>query len=184
MALPSPFATKIQDQNEILSLSINVKYTFRPLTIADQELISDQRDAIFLEMGMAPVDIAAARNYYMPWLKELLEKGNYKGYAIVEQSTQRCIGGGAIWIGIGDPLPMVPSSDLRRATVTNIFIEKEHRRQGLARCLVEKLIAMAKEDGHQVLELQSSDAGRHLYESLGFTDIHEYRMVVAENIKR
>ena len=165
-------------------MMINSKYTFRPLTIADQELISDQRDAIFREMGMDPVDISAARTCYMPWLQEFIENGNYKGYAIVEKSTQKCIGGGAIWIGLGGPLPMVPSSDLRRATVTNIFIEQDHRRQGLARCLVEKLIAVAKEDGYQVLELQSSDAGRHLYESLGFNDIHEYRMVLSENIKR
>lgn len=149
----------------------------------DQELISDQRDTIFLEMGMDPADIDAARVHYNKWLKDFLEQNLYKGYAIVENSTQKVIGGGAIWIGVGGPLPMVPSGDLRRATVTNVYVDKEHRRQGLARQLVEKLIAMAKADGYRVLELQASDAGRHLYESLGFEDIHEYRMLINQTIR-
>ncbi|MBR1390173.1 MAG: ribosomal protein S18-alanine N-acetyltransferase [Lachnospiraceae bacterium] len=55
--------------------------------------------------------------------------------------------------------------------VTNVAVHPEHRRKGIARTLLEKLLTSAGDRGaaHMILEVrQSNQAAIRLYESMGF----------------
>jgi GNAT superfamily N-acetyltransferase len=56
----------------------------------------------------------------------------------------------------------------KRGFVSSVYTRPEYRRQGVARRLMELLIAGAREQGVQRLILWASDMGRPLYEGLGF----------------
>jgi GNAT superfamily N-acetyltransferase len=56
----------------------------------------------------------------------------------------------------------------RLAWIGMVLTSNEHRRQGLARKLIEDAIASADQRAIRVLKLDATDEGRPLYESLGF----------------
>jgi GNAT superfamily N-acetyltransferase len=56
----------------------------------------------------------------------------------------------------------------RRGLVTGVYTQPAYRRQGIARRLMELLLARARELGVHRLILWASDMGRPLYEELGF----------------
>ncbi len=59
------------------------------------------------------------------------------------------------------------------ATLAGIYVVPGHRRQGIAREVTERAIAWCKEQGCVRIRLQASEAGRPLYESLGFKTFRE-----------
>jgi GNAT superfamily N-acetyltransferase len=59
------------------------------------------------------------------------------------------------------------------ATLAGIYTAPGHRRQGIARELTLRAIAWCKEQTCVQIRLQASDAGRPLYESLGFKTFEE-----------
>jgi len=55
--------------------------------------------------------------------------------------------------------------------VALLGVAPEHQRQGIGRRLMDALIATSRELNHAVLALESSEAGRSLYDSLGFAPL-------------
>ena len=68
----------------------------------------------------------------------------------------------------------------KRAHLMNVYTKSEYRRQGIARKMVELLIEEARKKGATEISLDSTESGRPLYKSLGFTDSTEC-MVLTEN---
>jgi GNAT superfamily N-acetyltransferase len=62
------------------------------------------------------------------------------------------------------------------ATLSGIYVRPEFRRRGLARALTKAAIEWCGERGCSVIRLVASDAGRPLYESLGFVPGAEMRL--------
>ncbi|MDR2945400.1 MAG: GNAT family N-acetyltransferase, partial [Candidatus Adiutrix sp.] len=61
--------------------------------------------------------------------------------------------------------------------VSNVFIYPEYRKRGLATALMQRLITLARERGVSRLDLSATEAGRPVYEKLGFsTDAAHTRM--------
>lgn len=60
-----------------------------------------------------------------------------------------------------------------QATLAGIYVVPGHRRRGIARELTERAVAWCEERGCVRIRLQASEAGRPLYESLGFRTFHE-----------
>jgi GNAT superfamily N-acetyltransferase len=60
-----------------------------------------------------------------------------------------------------------------QATLAGIYTATGYRRRGIARELTERAIAWCKERGCVRIRLQASEAGRPLYESLGFRTFRE-----------
>jgi GNAT superfamily N-acetyltransferase len=76
-------------------------------------------------------------------------------------------------------LAMPPNAkrlERRRGIVTNVYTYPEYRRQGIARHLMQMLIAEAKDRGVHRLMLWASDMGRPLYEDLGFEPSYALEM--------
>jgi GNAT superfamily N-acetyltransferase len=57
----------------------------------------------------------------------------------------------------------------------NVYTEPEWRRQGIARALMKVLMEWAAGQGTDRVVLHASDAGRPLYQSLGFEPTNEMR---------
>lgn len=56
----------------------------------------------------------------------------------------------------------------KRAHLMNVYVRSSHRRQGIARNMLEHLIADAHKRNTTQITLDATDDGRALYESLGF----------------
>ena len=114
----------------------------RPTGPADLATVLDHRRRMFEQMGYTdPVALDAMTESSTPLLARGLSDGSYRGW-LVETGGQVVAGGGIILIEF-QPHPIDPRP--RRAFVVNMFTEPEHRRRGLARRLMEAMLAWARE---------------------------------------
>ena len=60
-----------------------------------------------------------------------------------------------------------------QATLAGIYVVPGHRRRGIAREVTLRAMGWCKQQGCVRIRLQASQAGRPLYESLGFTTFRE-----------
>lgn len=112
---------------------------------------------------------AAANDYFQAAVAE----GSYLGF-LAENASGAVIGGGGIvvsaWPGVlGQRQP-------RKAMILNMYVEREYRRQGIARALMERMIAWCRENEFASVALHASEEGRGLYEKLGFEPTTEMRL--------
>lgn len=61
----------------------------------------------------------------------------------------------------------------KRAHLMNVHVEKEFRRKGIARKMIEILVDEAKERGVTEISLDATDDGRKLYETMGWHENSE-----------
>ena len=149
-------------------------YSIRAATPRDLELVLHQRRRMFEDMGYTDRQaldtmLAAAT----PLIERGLADGTYRGW-LAEATGGRVVAGGGVIILEFQPHPLDPRP--QRAWVVNMFTEPEHRRQGLARRLMQTIVEWCRADGMSYLYLHASDEGRPLYESLGFKANNEMRL--------
>lgn len=111
---------------------------------------------------------SASRRYF----KDGLRDGTYFG--LLAELTGAIVGGGGVVIANwpGSPLNFEP----KRAWILNIYVEPQHRRQGLARAITEALIDWCRQNDFGSVALHASEYGRGLYEKLGFRPTNEMRL--------
>lgn len=61
----------------------------------------------------------------------------------------------------------------KRAWILNMYTEPGVRRSGVARRLMQAMVAWCRGEGYGSVSLHASDAGRPLYESIGFQPTNE-----------
>jgi len=146
----------------------------RAADVSDVATLIHHRRMMWWDMGRRDENAlrlleTAANEYFQAALAE----GSYVGF-LAESASGAVIGGGGIvvsaWPGVlGQRQP-------RRAMILNMYVEREHRRQGVARALMEMMIAWCKENEFASVALHASDQGRALYERLGFKPTTEMRL--------
>lgn len=149
-------------------------FVLRRATVADAAIIAHQRVGMFRDMGMLADDEAdALRAASCTYLLTALADDTYSGWLV---ETQRGViaGGGVVVRGLL-PRPGSPHGD-EEAYVLNVYTESEHRRRGLARCLMQEILAWCRARAITRIALHASDDGRPLYESLGFMQTNEMRL--------
>ena len=67
-----------------------------------------------------------------------------------------------------DMMPTFSHPSGKRAHLMNVHVEKEFRRKGIARKMLEFFIDEAKERGITEISLDATDDGRKLYETMGW----------------
>ena len=145
----------------------------RAATHADIPEILRQRRAMYEDMDYhdaaaltAMVSVSAA------YLAKAMAEGSSRAWLATVDS--RIVAGGAIIIS---PWPAHPYDlECRRATILNVYTDRDYRRRGIARQLLETMIAWCKQEGFARVDLHASTDGRHLYESLGFEPSNEMRL--------
>lgn len=71
-------------------------------------------------------------------------------------------------------MPTYSHKSGNRAHIMNVYVRKEHRRQGLARKMMEVLLDEAKSRGVTSVTLDATESGKPLYKALGFSGSEEY----------
>lgn len=69
--------------------------------------------------------------------------------------------------------PTVSHPTGKRAHLMNVYTKADHRRRGIAREMLRLLTDAARERGVTQISLDATEAGRPLYEALGFTAAEE-----------
>jgi GNAT superfamily N-acetyltransferase len=151
---------------------IRMKHSFRMANVEDIDVLIHHRVAMFRDMGRDRESIAqteiAAREYF----SSAVSDGSYRGWLV--EADGKVIGGAGVVISAW---PGVPGSRLaKRAMILNMYVEREYRRRGIARTLMEHTIAWCKSEGYSAVGLHASDEGRPLYESMGFLPTNEMRL--------
>lgn len=62
----------------------------------------------------------------------------------------------------------------RRAHIMNVYMRDGYRRQGIAGQMLNVILEEARERGVTYVDLDATDMGKRLYETLGFSSSEEY----------
>jgi GNAT superfamily N-acetyltransferase len=149
-------------------------YRIRSAIAADADVIALHRVAMFREMGEVDDDehCASLVSVSGQRLIEQLTSGEYVGW-LAEHEGKVVAGAGVLLH------PYLPSPKNLRgrptAYVLNVYTDPEHRRQGLASDLLQRVFLWCAERDIPRVGLHASEFGRGLYERLGFTASNEMR---------
>ncbi len=150
------------------------EFSIRAADIADIPVLVHHRRMMWWDMGRREEtalewsDISA-REYFLT----AIPGGSYQGFLAVNESGDVVGGGGIVisaWPGI------YRQRGPRRAMILNMYVEPDYRRRGIARALMETMIAWCREQEFARVGLHASDEGRPLYEKLGFKSTNEMNL--------
>ena len=148
--------------------------TIRKAAPSEAAIILHHRRSMFRDIGEGTVEEldrmveVAAR-----WLARALADGSYRHWLALDGSG-RFAGGGGVLLS---PLPANPKDPCtERAIILNVYTELEFRKRGIARQVMQAILAWIKERGLRSVNLHASAEGRGLYEKLGFAATNEMRL--------
>jgi GNAT superfamily N-acetyltransferase len=153
-----------------------MQFQIRSADLHDLHHLVHHRRAMFEDMGHrdpAALDRVdqASREYF----SEALRLGAYKAW-LAETPEFRVVAGGGIVIA---DWPGYPGESLaKRAWILNMYTEPEARRLGIAKRILETMLAWCRTEGLATVSLHASPAGRPLYESLNFQPTNEMRLAL------
>jgi GNAT superfamily N-acetyltransferase len=100
----------------------------------------------------------------------MIREGKYYGWLATDAG--RPVASAGLLILDWPPHPFDTEGELR-GYLLNVYVEPEYRKRGLAHELVARCMGEARRRGIRVLTLHSSQAGRPIYERLGFHSTNE-----------
>jgi GNAT superfamily N-acetyltransferase len=151
----------------------NQHYRIRIATAADAAVIAHHRAAMFRDMGVLPeADVAALSAATRAHLATVLPSGVYRGW--LAERDGEVVAGGGLLVQPTWPRPEALEGGAE-AYLLNVYTEPAHRRRGVARALMDAMLAWCRARGITRFALHASDEGRPLYESLGFIATNEMR---------
>jgi GNAT superfamily N-acetyltransferase len=143
----------------------------RLATPDDAPIIAEQRVSMFVETRPVSDDTAAALRAQLPdLLRQMLETASYTGW-LAETGDGTVVAGAGVHIR--RLLPRAETLVACEALVVNVYVAPEFRHQGLARRLMEGILAWCRGQGIERVVLHPSSMGRSLYDSLGFVPTNE-----------
>jgi GNAT superfamily N-acetyltransferase len=148
----------------------------RTATISDARIIASHRRAMFAAIGGFPestLDLMCRCSD--SWVARMIGEGKYVGWIVSDVDLP--IASAGLLILDWPPHPLDPTGE-NRGYLLNVFVEPDYRKRGLARQLVGGCMAEARRRNIRVVTLHASEAGRPLYETVGFKPTSE--MLYAE----
>jgi GNAT superfamily N-acetyltransferase len=142
----------------------DMPYHVREATLDDVDVLVRHRIAMFTDMGLA-FDAAPIDGLFRAWLAAHMPAGVYHAW-LVETDNGEVAAGGGLSVLPWPPGPQYAGD--RIAVVYNVYTEPAHRRQGVARRLMEAIHAWCRDAGIASIALNASQDGRPLYESMGY----------------
>ena len=143
-----------------------MEFNIQCATLNDTELLVKHRLSMWCDilpdLGMP---VAGPEKRTREWIREKLSSGKLIGF-IAKTEEGQVAGSGCIWIREQAPLPM--STFLEVPYLMSLYTEKEFRRRGVARLILETAIAWCRTQGYDRVNLDASEAGKSLYKTLGF----------------
>ncbi len=150
----------------------------REATPDDAGTIGRHRAAMFRDMGSIASDAAerALRDATAAYARDAIARGEYRGwFAEPLAAPGHVVAGAGVQVRALVPRPGAGGSVLVRpqALVLNVYTEPTWRRRGLGDRLMRAVLAWADMAEMSSVVLHASDAGRALYERLGFRPTNE-----------
>lgn len=148
----------------------------RRATPDDADLLARHRAAVWEEVG--EWDAASMAEHVPVWAAYFRRAvADHTYVALVATEEGAVLGSGALLVHTTLPRPKFASD--RTGRVQSVYVVPEARRRGIARAIMEGLMAYAREERLVSLSLHPSDEARGLYESLGFEAANEMRLLLA-----
>ena len=155
----------------------------RRATVGDAPVIAHHRAAMFLDIGsLAPELARPLQTATITFLERAIPSGEYVGWlAVPDDDPSAVVAGAGVQMRPSMPFPLTwPDGtrlvgDGRQAIIVNVFTDRDWRRRGVARRLMQDILAWARSIKLEGLVLHAAPDGRPLYESLGFTATNEMR---------
>lgn len=146
-------------------------YAIVRASVEDAKTIAEHRTRMFYDMGQLNEDeFEDLKDAITKKLIPLLKSGDYLGW-LVKDNGRVVAGAGAV---MNLRLPAPGNHDgLRECYIYNVYTNRSHRRRGLARKLIEEILAWARTEAIPRIRLHASNQGYTLYKSLGFIDTNE-----------
>ena len=142
----------------------------REASTSDIPEILRQRRRMYEDMHYTDsIALDAMATLSSAYLKTAMANGPFRAWLAVD--ANHIVAGGAIVISSWPAHPY--DLECRRATILNVYTDPEYRRRGIARKLMQTIIAWCQREGFARVTLHASEHGRHLYESLGFEASNE-----------
>lgn len=137
------------------------------MRIVNAKEAPEQALAIRLEMLMEVGKLPEGHVFSEAFVRQTAAYlANGEQTTLLAMDGEKAVGCATICYMIWMPSLRHPSG--RRAHLMNVYTAPTYRRQGLARRMVMGLIEDAKSSGATEISLDATEAGRPLYESLGF----------------
>jgi ribosomal protein S18 acetylase RimI-like enzyme len=144
----------------------------------DAALIAAHRRAMFADMQAADEEIlTTVESASIPWTERMIREGRYLGW--ITSDGELPVASAGMFLMDWPPHPL-DSEGTVRGYLLNVFVEAAYRKRGLARELVLTCLEEAKRRGIRVVTLHASDAGKPLYEALGFAVTNEMRWSIPD----
>ena len=152
------------------------KISIRTATTADISLLVRHRRMMWWDMGRRDeAALALMEQAALAYFSTAIADGSYRGFLALTDDGKVVGGGGVVisaWPGV------LGQREPRRAMILNVYVEREHRRRGIARELMMEMIEWCRNSGFRSVGLHASDEGRPLYEQLGFRPTNEMRLTL------
>ncbi|MFT4183539.1 MAG: GNAT family N-acetyltransferase [Rhizobium sp.] len=142
----------------------------RSVSLSDLDAICRHREEMFREAGRDEINLAAMATPFRDWLEPRLADGRYFGF--MAERAGVVVGGVGLMEIDWPPHPAHPAEG-RRGYVLNLFVEPDHRGQGVARLLMQTSDDAFARRGIAYAILHATEAGRPLYERVGWSRTSE-----------
>lgn len=154
-------------------LLMHAPVTIREASVSDIPEIVRLRRCMYEDMNYKDADaLQSMSSLTADFLSKAIPDGSFRAWLV--HDSKRTIAGGAVMITLWPAHPY--DLECRRATILNIYTDRDYRRRGIARQLMQTMIDWCKQEGFARVTLHASDDGRHLYETLGFEASNEMRL--------
>ncbi len=146
----------------------------RPVRPADAEALTEQRLAMFREIGdVPPRNLRGYAPRFRTWFRHELRADRLFGY-VIEATGDRVVGGGLVWLQPRLPSPRFPHRTIPYAF--SVYTDPEFRSRGIATRIMEAVIEDVRRRGFPGIELHATEAGRGVYLRLGFQPTTQLRL--------
>ena len=140
-------------------------YSVREATLGDLDTLVRHRLGMYTSMGTA-FDYDVLDRATRDWLRKMMPAGEYIAW-VCETDDGEIVAGAGVSLYRWPPGPWVAYGD-QMAFVYNVYTEPAHRRQGLARRIMETIHGWCAERGIPALALNAAADARPLYDSMGY----------------
>ncbi len=152
-------------------------FTIRRATAADSAALARHRCEMWLAMDdLSSEGYPDMYDQCIRYFEDATRDESYLGWLVTTETGEVVAGGGFLLRRIA-PFPgpdkrVCPSE--KQAHILNIFTEPGYRRYGLARQLVETMLAWCEAEGVGSVTLNASGEGKPLYEKLNFSTVGNF----------
>lgn len=150
------------------------RYRLRPARLKDLGVLLAHRRGMWEGMAvLKPGAPDATEERCRRWIRQRLKNGRVVGF-VIEAAPRTIVASGCLWIQDIHPRPGFPGP--RYPYLMSMYTEPAHRGRGLATRIVRAALRWSRGRGYHRITLHASDAGRPLYQRLGFYDGKEMRL--------